>query len=96
VIGPTTKKDGLEPEVTDAVTLAALERLDRSYGADPDRVFVAGISMGGAIACEHRRAPSRPLRGAHRGRGLRSEQRRQPESRSRSTSSTGPRTATSP
>jgi poly(3-hydroxybutyrate) depolymerase len=52
VIGPTTKKDGLDPEETEAVTLAAIERLNRAYAADPDRLFVAGISLGGAIACE--------------------------------------------
>ncbi len=51
VVGPTVKQD-LPTEETDEVVLACLERLLRTYAADPDRVLVSGMSLGGAAACQ--------------------------------------------
>ncbi|MEZ0230630.1 MAG: hypothetical protein ACAI25_18560, partial [Planctomycetota bacterium] len=51
VVGPTVKKD-LPLEEADEVFLGCLERLLRGYAADPDRVIMTGMSLGGAAACQ--------------------------------------------
>jgi predicted esterase len=51
VIAPSEPDSHLEHEVAEEAVLAALERMNRSYAGDPDRVTLAGISMGGAAAC---------------------------------------------
>jgi predicted esterase len=51
VIAPTwTTKNEFDRDEACAVALAALERLNRSYAADPDKVIVSGLSLGGAAA----------------------------------------------
>ncbi|HZV01095.1 MAG TPA: prolyl oligopeptidase family serine peptidase [Planctomycetota bacterium] len=51
VIAPTwTKKNEFDRDEAEAVALAALERMNRSYAGDPDKVVITGISLGGAAA----------------------------------------------
>lgn len=51
VVAPSYMKQDLDGDVAEEVVLEALERLNRSYAGDPDKVVLGGISMGGAAAC---------------------------------------------
>ncbi len=51
VVSPSYEKDNLDGELAETAILATLERLNRTYAADPDRVVISGLSMGGGNAC---------------------------------------------